>query len=147
MADPEAVAHVRAYLEQHRATYTRDALRKQLLADGHDPQAVDQALAEVYFAPENAPPNPIQRKSNILVILLVVVGTVLLNASLCVVTINTNWLFLLAGLVLEVIAIVYFWRSRPSAARGILWGILASVLLVVAAIAFVVFLLSAEGFS
>ncbi|GAC1655126.1 MAG: hypothetical protein NVS4B8_30280 [Herpetosiphon sp.] len=48
MADPEAVARIRFYLDAHKATYDREALRRQLLADGHDPALVDQALTEVY---------------------------------------------------------------------------------------------------
>jgi hypothetical protein len=42
------IARIRAYLEQHLDTYDREALRQQLLKDGHDPQAVDIAMAQVY---------------------------------------------------------------------------------------------------
>jgi hypothetical protein len=37
---------IRSYLDEHGATYTRDALRASLIAAGHDPAAVDAALGE-----------------------------------------------------------------------------------------------------
>jgi hypothetical protein len=37
---------IKGYLDEHGATYTRDALRASLVAAGHDPAAVDAALAE-----------------------------------------------------------------------------------------------------
>ena len=58
MADSENVARIRAYLEQHRQTYDKQALRTKLLNDGHDPAAVELALAQVYgfeVAPGPAP--------------------------------------------------------------------------------------------
>ncbi len=45
---PESVARIRAYLERHRSVYNADALRRKLLADGHDRKAVDQAMAQVF---------------------------------------------------------------------------------------------------
>ena len=40
--DPE----IKHYLDEHGATYTRDALRSSLIQAGHDPAAVDAALGE-----------------------------------------------------------------------------------------------------
>ncbi|MEO8638824.1 MAG: hypothetical protein ABI458_02780 [Chloroflexota bacterium] len=37
---------IKRYLDEHGATYTRDALRRSLVDAGHDPAAVDVALAE-----------------------------------------------------------------------------------------------------
>ena len=37
---------IKRYLDEHGATYTRDALRASLTAAGHDPAAVDAALAQ-----------------------------------------------------------------------------------------------------
>jgi hypothetical protein len=37
---------IRSYLDEHGATYTRDALRDSLIAAGHDAAAVDAALGE-----------------------------------------------------------------------------------------------------
>lgn len=58
MPDPNNSAYIRAYLEQHRATQTRDGLRARLLAEGLAPEAVDAGLAQVYGdrpAPQQAP--------------------------------------------------------------------------------------------
>ena len=49
------IARIRAYLEEHRAAYDQAVLRQQLLDDGHDPQAVDAAIAQVYGAPAAEP--------------------------------------------------------------------------------------------
>ncbi len=56
MADPAEVARIRAFLEQHRQTYHRSALHAKLLDEGHDPSAIEEALAQVYGAP--TPPAP-----------------------------------------------------------------------------------------
>jgi hypothetical protein len=37
---------IKRYLDEHGATYTRDALRRSLVEAGHDPAAVDAALSE-----------------------------------------------------------------------------------------------------
>ena len=37
---------IKQYLDEHGTTYTRDALRRSLVDAGHDPAAVDAALAE-----------------------------------------------------------------------------------------------------
>lgn len=47
MADPSEVARIRAYLEQHKNTYTREALHEKLRADGADPAAIEAALAQL----------------------------------------------------------------------------------------------------
>lgn len=44
----EPVARIRAYLEQYRSVYNADALRRKLLADGHERKAVDEAMAQVF---------------------------------------------------------------------------------------------------
>ncbi|HSH77239.1 MAG TPA: hypothetical protein VLA19_01755 [Herpetosiphonaceae bacterium] len=46
----ERVARIRAYLDQHRSVYNADALRRKLLADGHERREVDQAMAQVFGA-------------------------------------------------------------------------------------------------
>ena len=45
---PEHVARIRDYLERYRSAYNADALRRKLLADGHDRMVVDQAMAQVF---------------------------------------------------------------------------------------------------
>lgn len=46
----ERVGRIRAYLEQHRSVYNADALRRKLLADGHERKVVDQAMVQVFGA-------------------------------------------------------------------------------------------------
>jgi lipopolysaccharide export LptBFGC system permease protein LptF len=41
---------IEAYLREHGQTYTGDALRQQLIAAGHDPTEVDEALRETELA-------------------------------------------------------------------------------------------------
>ena len=38
------------YIREHRGTYTREAVRSQLIAAGHDPAEVDEAFAEAELA-------------------------------------------------------------------------------------------------
>lgn len=45
---PEQVARIRVYLERYRDVYNVDALRRKLLADGHNRRAVDAAVAEIF---------------------------------------------------------------------------------------------------
>ena len=47
MVDPVEVARIRTYLEQHLQTYHWEALRDKLVAEGHDPEAVELALAQI----------------------------------------------------------------------------------------------------
>jgi hypothetical protein len=145
VADPENVAHIRSYLEQHKATYDREALRAKLLADGHDAIAVDQALAEVYGA-ANQPPRPVSRNTLLLTV-LVVIGTVLLNSGICIVSLRSTGVLgglvpLLLGFALEAVAAIVLWRRRPAVARGFVWGIGVSVLIVAGLFAFVIIALS-----
>jgi hypothetical protein len=53
VVDPKDIARVRRHLEQHRHTYDRATLRRQLLTNGYDPRAVELAMADVYA--HNAP--------------------------------------------------------------------------------------------
>jgi hypothetical protein len=48
---------IKRYLDEHGATYTRDALRSSLVQAGHDPAAVDAALAEWDVALAGAGPD------------------------------------------------------------------------------------------
>ena len=48
MAEPEKISEICAYLEEHRATYEREALRRKLLADGFTADVVDLAMTRVY---------------------------------------------------------------------------------------------------
>jgi hypothetical protein len=48
---------IKRYLDEHGATYTRDALRSSLIQAGHDPAAVDAALGEWEAARAGAGPD------------------------------------------------------------------------------------------
>jgi hypothetical protein len=46
---------IRAYITEHRARYTREAIRAQLIAAGHDPSAIDRALEEAWSRSPSGP--------------------------------------------------------------------------------------------
>jgi hypothetical protein len=146
MADSQETAHIRAYLEQHRATYDREALRQKLLADGHNREAVELAMAQVYglqVAPQPAPASGSTVSRYWLLILGVVLLNVMLLPASIVVTVNSELaqtaLALLAGglapvivvLLLETGAILYWRRTRPQLSRALLIGVGASLGMVV----------------
>ena len=86
MTEPEEVARIRAYLEQHRATYDREALRRKLVAEGSTPEAVDQAMTEAYGSADNASGPPVfggqPRLYYLLIISILVVKVLVLPALL-----------------------------------------------------------------
>jgi hypothetical protein len=43
------------YIREHRATNTREAIRAQLIAAGHDPSAIDTALNETWSESQSPP--------------------------------------------------------------------------------------------
>ncbi len=142
MSDPEHVARIRTYLEEHRGTYEQQALRAKLLGDGHDPEAVELALAQTYgfqVAPASPPvgPNTTTR------LLLAITGTLLFNYVLLpilmvlllqITATNAGSFFIGAvvpvvlALVAEIAAALALRRTRPAVARGIGWGILISLI-------------------
>ncbi len=143
MADPEHVARVRSYLEEHRGTYERQALHAKLLEDGHDPEAVELALAQTYgfeVAPSSPPPPAGNTTTGLL---LAITGTLLFNYVLLPILIVVLLRFVVAdpdgffiggvvpavlALVVEIVAAVALRGSRPAVARGIGWGILISLI-------------------
>lgn len=142
MSDAEYVARIRAYLEQHRATYDREALRQKLLADGHPPQAIELAMAQVYgFQVQNTAPT-VQRDPA-LPLILTLIGIFLLNYVLIglVVGLEINrggdggilWLLLLLIPIEVGAAIVVRRRNRP-VGRGIIWGLVASLVPILGAV-------------
>jgi hypothetical protein len=134
----DSVARIRAYLEQHKQTYTREALQRKLLEDGHNPQAVDLALAQAYgfqVAAGSAPP-----QSQIKTVILTALGLFVLNyvvwAIIAALTIDSSFglgLSLIAGSVLLEVAAAVALRSRNrGVSRGLAWGIAMSLLPIVA---------------
>jgi hypothetical protein len=142
MADPEDVARIRAYLQQHKETYEQQALRAKLLEDGHDPQAVELALAQTYGF-QVAPSTPPVGGNTTGRLLLVITGTLLFNYVVLPIIVvlllqvgatDATSFFLGAivptvlALVVEVGAALALRRTRPVVARGIGWGILISLI-------------------
>jgi hypothetical protein len=144
MADPNAVATIRAYLEHHRHTYDREALRQKLLADGHDPAAIDLAVAQVYGLQIAPGASPTPQRDSAWQMLAAIFGTVLINfialAGLAVLVVRGIALsepsvfptlgFVIFGLCLaaEMGAALRFWRRNRGLARGFVWGLAITLL-------------------
>ncbi len=134
--DPAEVERMRSYLEQHRNIYDREALRRKLLSDGHAPQAIELALAQVYgltVAAADAPHDPASSRGPFLVSLF---GVLLLNfvagCTLATIFFNsglpTPSIFLMGALIpLEAAMMAYFWRRNRPVARGFMWALIGSL--------------------
>jgi hypothetical protein len=137
MADPEYVARIRAYLEEHRHAYDRDALRQKLLADGHSAEAVDLASAQVYgfqvgtaAAPAPRSNTPGFLSSLLGVLALNFVGLPILLTLLGRITgfgLAINLLIMLLALVGEGVVAGVLWRRNQPVARGLAWGVAGSL--------------------
>ncbi len=135
MADPDRVARIRAYLEQHRNTYDRDALRQQLLADGYADRDIDLAMTQVYGNDVEA---SMSSSRAVLTLPLVILGTVLLNSGACFASLRTVGIVPIGiGVVLELIAAALLWNRQPTVARGIIWGVPIWLILTIALVFFV----------
>lgn len=55
MTDDELLEQIRGYVRQNQSTYTMDALRARLLADGAPAAAVDRVIAEQSASPYYGP--------------------------------------------------------------------------------------------
>jgi hypothetical protein len=148
LAEPDDTARIRAYLEQHRATYDRAALRAKLLEDGHDAESVDLAMAQVYGfevtppgSPPSSPPVDDTRKR----VILIAVGTFLANYSilpaLAIGVVGTGNFagssflsaFSVVGVVplvllLEGLAVLLLRRRNATWSRGLGWGLVVSLI-------------------
>lgn len=130
------VQQIRSYLEQHRDTYDREALRRKLLSDGHSPQAVDLAFAQAYGLPVNAAQAPSDPPENRAPFLATLFGVLLLNfvASCLLTTIMftnnvppENALLMAVLIPLELAIMAYFWRRNRPVARGFMWALIGSL--------------------
>lgn len=128
-----SVDRIRAYLEQHKQTYTREALRSRLIEDGHNPQAVDLAIAQAYGfqVSSTSPPPGVNRTRLILTIAGVFLFNYVVWAILIALTINSSaagfWA-VPALLILEGIAAAALRRRDRTLSRGLTWGIGLTVL-------------------
>lgn len=133
-----SVDRIRAYLEQHKQTYTREALRERLIQDGHNPQAVDLAIAQAYgFQVSNTTPAPPQ--TNRTQFILTIAGVFLFNyivwTILLVVGLNNSDSVLTIGLwavpimlIVEGMAAAVLRGRNRTLSRGLSWGIGLTVL-------------------
>lgn len=135
-ASPDVVGRIQNYLEQHRHTYDREALRHKLLADGHPMQAVDLAMAQVYGLSVTSPEMPSDPPTSRTPFLLSLFGVLLLNfvasCTLTTIMFSTDFspsnVFVMAALIpIELAIMAYFWRRNRPAARGFMWALIASL--------------------
>jgi hypothetical protein len=123
MADQDEATRIRAYLEQHLATYHRDVLREKLIEDGHDAAVVDRVLAEV-AGPQPVAQIGISRQMQLLMA-VTAVGVVVLNSSVCFRLFRSGDPIMIALLVaVELMAMVVLWRDRSTLAASVLIGLL-----------------------
>ena len=142
----EQIARIRAYLQRHRDTYDRDALRRQLLDDGYSAEEIDAAMAEVYGDERAATVS----SSTMLALPAVIFGILVLNAGACIISalsdglipLNIGFAPLVTTLVLEGVVVALLWTRRPVLARSIMWGLIIWLILTVALIMFIMFQLS-----
>ncbi len=149
MDDEALLEQIRAYIRQHRATYTLEALRDRLIRDGAPPEAVGRVLVEMtegpqpppsspYLGPAPSPPPPATRWSFKtifgLIVAVVVANLAGLGLSLWLAfSTELELLFYLVaggGLVAEVIGVVVFASRNRSVSLGLLLGIVATPLVV-----------------
>lgn len=129
-----SVDRIRAYLEQHKQTYTREALRDRLIEDGHNPQAVDLAIAQAYgfqLSSTSRPPEMDRTR-----FILMIAGVFLFNyifwgiiVALIIVGQNPVWLWAIpVMLVLEGVAAAVLRPRNRSLSRSLALGIGISLL-------------------
>lgn len=151
MPDEALLEQIRAYIRQHRTTYTLEALRDRLIRDGAPPDAVGRVLVEMtegrqppppdspYLGPAPSPPSGPAPKWSIKTIFALIVAVVLANLAGLGLTfylaIESDlffvvWVFAGGALVAEVAGTVYFASRNRSVSLGLLLGIVATPIVV-----------------
>ena len=134
MADPDDIARIQAYIEQYSKTYNRESLRRNLIRDGHDPQAVDAALERVYGSGAGAPTTQASRAG--LYFILAILGGIAIHSVVVFATIlavsgvtPSNWFLAVIALPIvgEIAVAVMLWRRNTRVARGLAWGLASSL--------------------
>jgi hypothetical protein len=133
VAQAVSVERMRAYLEQHKQTYTQEALRRKLIEDGHNPETVDLAIAQAYgFQVSGTPPLPEYDRRTVA---LISAGVFLFNYAVWTVAViftvqgsGPGFGVIPALLIPETVAAVVLRRRNLSVARGLAWGIGVSLL-------------------
>lgn len=135
MEDQDEIARIRAYFQQHQATYNRDVLRQKLIEDGYDEQDVDAVLGEMPM-PQRAATTGISAWMA-LVLMLTIVGVVILNSSVCITTsANGDLLPITLLTTAELVALFVLWRRGSPLATSLLiglflWGIPTVILILI----------------
>jgi hypothetical protein len=153
MPDEALLEEIRAYIRQHRSTYTLEALRDRLIRDGAPPDAVGRVLVEMtegrqppppppdspYLGPAPSPPSGSAARWSIKTIFALIVGVVLANLAGLGLTLYLAiesdlfalvWVFAGGALVAEVVGTVYFASRNRSVSLGLLLGIVATPIVV-----------------
>ncbi len=147
-APEESLAQVVAYIQANRSTYDRVALRARLIQDGVAPAQADLALAQVYGYQELgvAPSLAQSNRANRLVIIVTLafnvaascgffglLGGIFSNASSAISQISP----LFIPLAEIVVGVVLIMRGKKAVGKGILYGLLWTVLGFVALVALI----------
>ena len=131
-ADGADIAHIRAYLEQQREIYHRDALRTKLLEDGYAPESIERAMAQVYGGAQAPPVAQAARMTGAM--LVASLATVLLNGGICLAGYRfipgSGMVATVLGALVSILAMAFFTHRQPAVARGIRWGCAIWVLFV-----------------
>jgi hypothetical protein len=151
MHDEALLEQIRAYIRQHRSTYTLEALRDRLIRDGAPPDAVGRVMVEMtegpqpavdspYLGPAPSPPPSMAKKWSIKTIFAMILAVVIVNiAGICLtlyIAFSTDlaflfWVFAIGAIVAEVVAVVKFSSRNRSVSLGLLLGIVATPIVVV----------------
>jgi hypothetical protein len=129
-----------AYLRQHGDRFAVDALRQQMLSEGHDPALVEEAIV-VYQREKPAPPaRPVWPRAvgiaflNLAVVILVIGLVIVFEAKIPYIAVSSLFLLLAAALILEpvvgaVLILAGGPRRRPGMALLLGWVLFAGATL------------------
>ena len=140
MTEPDRIARIRAYVERHRNTYHRDALRRWLIAEGYTAEDVDQVMAEVYADEAENMAASEKLRSISLSNAVAVLNMVFMCFALYIVVpffvsepFAGDYRLLLGGFILSVLPLViegaaaWILRNRnPTVSYGLKWGAILS---------------------
>jgi hypothetical protein len=130
MANQEAIAQIRRYLETNKDSYDRTALRSKLYEKGYDPSDIDAAEAFVFASADPVASGPTFALS---LLGALFVNLVVIPATIIMVLVNsTNYpaagLILLVLLPIELIVALLIRTSQKGTqlaemSRGVLWAL------------------------
>lgn len=128
MSDPEEVARIVAYLQRNRYTYQRSVLHEKLLADGHAPAAIEEAMRLVYGAEASTSAWPEFRASRVLIglacygMLNLALFALMMATVASIVEPYGSWLVALVFALIVGGIVFAVWRRQRDLAVGLLIG-------------------------